>query len=233
VPTRVLLLFDIDGTLLLKASREHAEALLAALRAVHGIAIPSERGDAAGMTDGAIARNILLLAGVSAERIDARAPAVRAATCREFARRCPADLTDHLAPGIPDVLDALARRDDLALSLVTGNYEPVARLKLQRAGLSGYFPLGQGAFGSDDEDRAALPEIARRRAGGSRGPWSPEHAVVIGDTPLDIACARADGLRVIAIATGPFPASGLADADVVLGDAHALPEALATLAEGN
>ncbi|MGE3858278.1 MAG: HAD family hydrolase [Dehalococcoidia bacterium] len=225
----MLLLFDIDGTLLLKASREHAEALFAALRTVHGIAIPERRLEAAGMTDGAIARAILLLAGVSAERIDARSAAVRTATVREFARRCPTDLSAHLAPGIPAVLEQLAARADVRLSLVTGNFEPVARLKLQRAGIGRFFPAGQGGFGSDDEDRAALPEIARRRAGRAGAPWPPERTVVIGDTLRDIACARADGVPVIAVATGPFRAEELGEADIVLRDAHGLLEAVASL----
>jgi phosphoglycolate phosphatase-like HAD superfamily hydrolase len=225
-----LLLFDIDGTLLLKASREHAEALHAALRRVHRIEeIPAGRVDAAGRTDGEIARTILTLAGVPAERIDACAQAVRLATCDEYAKRCPADLTDRLAPGIQDVLERLAAGNDVKLAVVTGNFQPVARLKLQRAGIEHYFPLGQGAFGSDHEDRAALPAIARRRAGHGRIAFPREHTVVIGDTPRDVACARADGVHVIGIATGPFRADELVGADAVVGHARAIPKALAQL----
>ncbi|QEC47104.1 HAD family hydrolase [Baekduia soli] len=226
----MLLLFDIDGTLLLKASREHAEAVHAALRRVHRIEIPTARVEAAGRTDGAIAKSILTLAGVSAERIDARADDVRAATCEEFARRCPADLRDHLNPGIVEVLEGLHADAGKHLSLLTGNMEPVARLKLQRAGIAHFFGPGQGAFGSDDDDRAALPAIARARAGADGRPWPREDAVVIGDTPRDIACARADGVRVVAIATGPFAAQDLGGADAVVHRAHDLPGALEGLA---
>ncbi len=80
----------------------------------------------------------------------------------------------------------------MRLALVTGNFEPVARLKLARAGIGRYFPSGQGGFGSDSEDRAALPAIARRRAGPTGIPYPRERTIVIGDTPRDIACARAD-----------------------------------------
>jgi phosphoglycolate phosphatase len=223
----MLLLFDIDGTLVLRASREHAEALFAALRRVHGLhEIPRGAIDAAGRTDGEIARAILLLAGVSAERIDARATAVREMVVEEFARRCPADLSSFVSPGIADVVAELHGREDRRLSLLTGNFQPVARLKLARAGLGGYFPAGQGAFGSDDEDRAALPEIARARAGVAGRPYPRERTIIIGDTPRDIACARADGVRVIAIATGTSPADDLRRADVVVSHPRELPDAI-------
>jgi phosphoglycolate phosphatase len=107
------------------------------------------------------------------------------------------------------------------LALVTGNYEAIARLKLRRAGIGRYFASRQGGFGSDHEQRAELPRIARRRAGGDT-PWPRERTVVIGDTPRDIACARADGVRAVALATGPFRADELRDADAVARNAHEL-----------
>ena len=107
----LLLLFDIDGTLLLKASGEHAASMHAALREVHGLHDPSAAGVApAGRTDGDIARQILLRSGVSAERIDARAADVQDVCCREFGLRCPPDLRDRIAPGMPELLDDLAAR---------------------------------------------------------------------------------------------------------------------------
>ena len=119
----------------------------------------------------------------------------------------------------------LARLTDAGhdLALVTGNLEPIARLKLERAGIGRYFERGQGGFGSDAEDRGELPAVARARAGG----WPRERTVVIGDTPRDIACARADGVRVIAVATGPFSAEALADADAVVDGARAVLPVLA------
>ncbi|HEY4098005.1 MAG TPA: haloacid dehalogenase-like hydrolase [Baekduia sp.] len=228
----MLLLFDIDGTLLLKASREHAEALHAALRQVHGIEIPAGKIDAAGRTDLAIARTLLTRAGVSAERIDDRAGDVRAATVREFARRCPEDLSAHVAPKVPGVLGELAAWPGVGLALLTGNFEAVGRLKVARAGIGGYFAKGQGAFGSDDEDRAALPELARMRAGSREEPYPRGETVVIGDTPRDIACARADGVAVVAVATGPYAAEELRGADAVCAHMGELPAALDGLALG-
>ena len=75
-------------------------------------------------------------------------------------------------------------------------------------------------FGSDAEDRAELPAPARSRA--RAGGWARERTVVIGDTPRDIACARADRVRVAAVATGPYAIEALADADAVVDDARAL-----------
>jgi phosphoglycolate phosphatase-like HAD superfamily hydrolase len=219
----VLLLFDIDGTLMIKASREHAESLCFALQRIHGLSeLPSERVEAAGRTDSAIARSILMLAGVSAEQIDARARDVQVLTCEEYARRCPKDLSDRVAPGVPDVLEELSARDDVELALVTGNYVDVAHRKLDAAGIGHFFPRGRGGFGSDSEDRSDLPSIARARA----GDHPSSNTVVIGDTPRDIACARADNCHVIAISTGPFRAPDLHGADQIISTAREIPHAL-------
>lgn len=219
----VLLLFDIDGTLLLKASVAHAQAVLVALREVYGVGDPPRPVEAAGKTDLQIAREICLQADVSAARFDAGLNDFRIATAEAYAHLCPDDLSAHVSPGMPGVLDELAARDGVRLSLVTGNLEPVARLKLARAGLGHHFAHGQGGFGSDHEDRTELPAIARARAGG----WPRERTVVIGDTPRDIACARADGVGVVAIATGPYPANALGAADHVVGSARELLDVLA------
>jgi phosphoglycolate phosphatase-like HAD superfamily hydrolase len=213
-----LLLWDIDGTLLLKASLEHAQAIHAAIERVYGVDIPEGRVEAAGRTDFAIARSILTLAGVSAERIDERLGDLRAAAVEEYAHRVPGDLRAHVAPHVPEVLDELARRPGVRHSLVTGNLEPIARMKLRAAGIGHHFATGQGGFGSDSEDRAELPAIARARAGNH----AQEDTVVIGDTPRDIACARADGVRVIAVTTGPYGPGDLSHADAVCRDAREL-----------
>jgi phosphoglycolate phosphatase-like HAD superfamily hydrolase len=176
----------------------------------------------AGRTDPEIARAILLDAGISADRIDDRADAVREECCRAYVRLCPDDLSATVLPGIPDLLDRLSASGDVKLGLLTGNYETVARLKLARAGIGRHFPAGQGAFGSDAEDRAALPAIARRRAGTRGSPHRRDATVVIGDTPRDIACAHADDVRCLAIATGPFAAEELSGADAVAADTAAL-----------
>ena len=224
----LLLLFDIDGTLVWRASAEHAEALHIALHDVHRVDVRRMRAriSVAGRTDGEIARVLLLDAGVPADVIDERAEEVREACCQAYVRLCPPDLSDKLIPGITDLLGWLSGHDGVRLSLVTGNFEGIARLKLKRAGIGRHFPAGQGAFGSDSEDRAALPHIARKRAGHAGIEHPRARTVVIGDTPRDIACARADGVRVFALATGASQASELTSADAVADDAPALHELL-------
>ena len=171
----------------------------------------------------AIARSLLQAAGVADDRIDARAVDVAERAVELFGELCPPDLSGKVAPGIPSLLEALAgRADDFRLSLVTGNLEPIARLKLERAGIGGFFERGQGGFGSDHVSRARLPAIARGRA--ADPPWPRDRTAVIGDTPRDIACARSDRVRVAAVGTGPFTVADLADADAVADDArHLLP----------
>ncbi len=227
-----LLLFDVDGTLLHRATTAHAEALRAAIKQVHGFdATARARASVspAGRTDGEIVRALLLSSGISARQIDERAADVRLACCELYAQLCPPDLSDTVLPGVSELLAELNDDDRALLSLVTGNYEPVARLKLGRAGIGRYFPRGQGGFGSDAEDRAMLPGIARRRAGHDGVPFARERTIVIGDTPRDIACARADGVRCVAVATGPFGVDELTDADAVAVDARELGQRLREL----
>ncbi len=189
------------------------------MRDVHGVDVDGLRVDAAGRTDRAIARSLLEATGVGATAVDGRAEDVLAATVAAYEELCPPDLSAHVAPGIEAVLEELAGRPaEFRFSLVTGNFEPVARRKLAAAGIGRHFPPGQGAFGSDAEAREDLPPVARARA----GDWPRERTVVIGDTPRDIAGARADGLRVVAVATGPVGVEALADADAVVDSAEAV-----------
>ena len=235
-PAGLLLLFDVDGTLVARATEAHSAALHQALHEIHGVdARRLEHSiDPAGRTDGEIARLLLLVAGVSAAAIDERAADVRAACTRIYVELCAPSLADKVLPGIVALLDWLSGLDQVRLSLVTGNYEPIARLKLKRAGIGHFFASGQGGFGSDSEARASLPPLARRRAGHEGVSWPRAQTVVIGDTPRDIACAQADDLRCFAVATGPYGPDVLSDADGVAADASALrpllAEALAALA---
>ena len=151
---RVLLLFDIDGTLLLGASEAHREAIYEGLREVFGVVDPGAiRVEAAGRTDSEIARAILRQTGQDAG-FDAAAEGFRAACDAAYRQLCPASLAGHVAPGVVELLGEMG---EAQVSLVTGNYEPIARRKLARAGLGHHFSAGQGGFGSDAEDRARLP----------------------------------------------------------------------------
>jgi len=124
-----------------------------------------------------------------------------------------------IMPGIPALLDALSERRDAYLALLTGNYEAGARLKLEHFDLWRYFQCG--AFGDGAADRNGLLPKALARVVECGGPlFAPAEAVVIGDTPLDVACAKAGGARSIAVATGNHNVDELRDAgaDVVFED---------------
>ena len=124
-----------------------------------------------------------------------------------------------IMPGIPALLDALSNRDDAYLALLTGNYEAGARLKLDHFDLWRYFRCG--AFGDGAANRNGLVPKALERVAACGGPsFAPSDAVVIGDTPLDVACAKAGGARSIAVATGSHSVEELraAGADVVFED---------------
>jgi phosphoglycolate phosphatase len=226
----MLLLFDIDGTLLRGAAEAHARSLYVALHEVYGLgdahgdpaAVP--KVTAAGRTDIEIAREIALLCGCSARTFDDGRDALMEACVREYARLVPADLSDRVVAGMAELLAELADTAGVLLALVTGNLEGIARLKLARAGVGRFFASGQGGFGSDSEDRTELPGIARRRGGGEGEPYPRERTLVIGDTPLDIACARADAVGVIAVTTGPYEAAELDGADAVAGSVGELRE---------
>ena len=124
-----------------------------------------------------------------------------------------------IMPGIPSLLEALADCDDAYLALLTGNYEAGARLKLEHFDLWRYFPCG--AFGDGAADRNGLVPKALARVAACGGPlFAPSDAIVIGDTPLDVACAKAGGARSIAVATGTHTVDELREsgADVVFQD---------------
>ncbi|CAB4944007.1 unannotated protein [freshwater metagenome] len=188
------------------------------------------RVEAAGRTDPEITRALLLADGATDAEVDGGLAAFSDVVVQRYAQIIPDSLAHELLPGAAAVLEELARDETMRLALVTGNLEGIARLKLGAAGVGQHFEHGQGAFGSDSEDRLHLPPIARLRAGRAWGggePWPRERTVVIGDTPRDIACARADGVHVVCVTTGSYGADELAEADVVIGSFDELGAALA------
>lgn len=238
-----LVLFDIDGTLMRGAPPVHRQALCDAAQAVFGVTLtPAEFGQTAGMTDSAIARRELRVAGVGDVEISAGLAAFCVAAADAYERLAPADLRAYHTPHALSTLDSLSERG-VALGLVTGNIERIAWRKLSAAGLAERFmqarPLASatwtvapwiGGFGDQGEDRATLPPLALARAAqliGARPPASDTW--VVGDTPADISCGAAHGLRSIAVATGPV--HSLEDLracgpDAVLRDLSGLTDAI-------
>ena len=136
----------------------------------------------------------------------------------------------NVMPGVRELLDVLSGGDDFYLALLTGNYEAAAHVKLRYFDLWRYFTCG--AFGDDAPDRNALVPKAIRRIAACGGPSvAASDAIVIGDTPYDIACAQAAGARSIGVATGSHTVEQLraAGADVVLQDLSDTSEVLRVL----
>jgi phosphoglycolate phosphatase-like HAD superfamily hydrolase len=224
---RRLILFDIDGTLVRGGPAK--DAFLGAMAEAYGTVGAPERVSFGGKTDPQIAREILLGAGLSHERIDEGFPRLWTG----YLERLERGLETHpmtVLPGVRDLLDGLAAMEDVALGLVTGNIEGGAELKLGSAGLWGRFEIG--SYGSDHEERDELPTIALERARRRWGrAFEAEHALIVGDTPRDIACGRACAIRTIAVATGTYGADALeaAGADHVLDDFSATERVVALL----
>jgi phosphoglycolate phosphatase-like HAD superfamily hydrolase len=124
-------------------------------------------------------------------------------------------------PGAAEALRALSERDDVLQSVLTGNTRPSAEIKLRAFDLARYLDFDIGAYGTDDDTRSNLVNVARQRAEKSHGASFGDGAtVLIGDTPNDVAAAHASNARIIAVATGKDTAADLvtAGADTVLPD---------------
>jgi phosphoglycolate phosphatase-like HAD superfamily hydrolase len=199
-----LFLFDIDGTLV-TARGAGRTAFNRALLEVYGTVGPAEAGyDFRGRTDLRILHDLMGAAGFSADEIAARAEACFAVYARELAVVIGDGPRVQILPGIPELVRTLAARDDAVVGLLTGNIEDGARIKLASTGLWPLFRVG--AYGSDDADRRRLPAISCARAQAVVGRAFPfERVTIIGDTPLDVDCARACGARAVAVATGFYP----------------------------
>ena len=214
----ILVLFDVDKTLFLNSDPLMGQATTDAIKTVWGLEVPRDaiRGvDHPGQTATRITRDILRIEGLSEEEIDAGlARWCEQASSRYLALLADADTSDWRAP--EGTAEALAQIEHRAL--LTGNPEPVARARMEKLGLAGFFPPGQGAFGCDAEDRAELIDIARARA----GDWPPEQTVAIGDTEADVTGARSAGIHVIGFGDDP----ALAEADAVIQRMAELPAAL-------
>jgi phosphoglycolate phosphatase len=221
----MLVLFDIDGTLLLTSDPVYGEALADTVEEVYGLHVsPSSlrRVDHPGETAMSGLRLLLRVVGLGDDQIDGGLER----WCELFAQRylelLATRTTAHweVAPDAAKILEEL--RLSMQTALLTGNPEPIARARMERLGLARFFRDGQGAFGCEAEQRADLIGIARRRAGN----WPADRTVLVGDTPKDVAGARAASIAVVGVTTGSFGRDELAGADAVLDGLAELPGAL-------
>jgi phosphoglycolate phosphatase-like HAD superfamily hydrolase len=230
---RRLVLWDVDGTLV-QAGEVGRDIFTEAFQTVLGR--DPDRATAralvmAGRTDPEIALEFLAAHDIAegANHLPAftealaTALAAKAAVIRERGRALP---------GARETLAALERADGVVQSLLTGNVQPNALLKLASFELDGYLDFDVGGFGSDHHHRPSLVDVARAKAERKYGTaFAGPATVLVGDTPLDVAAGRAGGARVVAVATGPYRVEELeaTDADAVLPDLRDTRAALAAI----
>jgi len=224
-----LFLFDVDGTLVTARGAGRA-AFARALQATYGTAGGIDVYDFRGKTDPRIVWDLLRGAGLDDAAITRGLEAFYDAYLEELRCALGDGARVQVMPGIAEVVRALAARDDALVGLLTGNIEAGARMKLAPTGLWPLFRVG--AYGSDDMDRRRLPAIACERARAIAGREFPfERVTIIGDTPLDVDCARACGAIAVAVATGQHPHDELAACapDHIFTDFTDVARAVATL----
>lgn len=196
----MLVLFDVDGTLLL-TDRAGTKAMQEAGKQVVGEHWDLSRVEFAGRLDPLIWADGARHAGIEPDEDLHRR--FREAYAASLARRLADGHPAHTLPGVDALVARLAERQDVTLGLLTGNYPETGRLKLEAAGLDpGLFPVT--AWGTDGPDRRALPPAAmahyRDLTGTAIAPWA---TVIVGDTVHDVDCAHANECLAVAVATGP------------------------------
>lgn len=221
------MLWDVDGTLL-DASGVGGDVFEVAIERVLGVR-PPERVAMSGMTDPQIVREYLSMLDIAEG--DRHVPDILGHLQSELAaaeseiRRRGRSLT-----GVPEALARLAAHGGVLQTLLTGNLAPNALVKVGAFGLERWLDLEVGAYGSDDADRNRLVPVALARAAALRGArFGSDDVWVVGDSPNDLACARAGGVRCLLVATGRTAfeeldalgpdamAHDLADTDTVVG----------------
>jgi phosphoglycolate phosphatase-like HAD superfamily hydrolase len=225
----ILVLFDIDGTLI-DSRGAGVRGMSRAFLDVHGWPGALDDVPIAGRTDRAILGDVFRRQGV--EDWEALLGTLRDA----YLGVLPHELSSSggaamVLPGVTRTLDVLGADDRFTVGLLTGNFVEGARLKLQAAGVWERFVLG--AYGDDFVNRRDLVPVAVERAKALGAP--PEGVIVIGDTPLDVDCAQAHGAVAVAVATGHYNVDALraTGAELVVGtlaEIEAVAETFARLA---
>ncbi len=203
----MLILFDIDGTILL-TQRAGTAAMQAAAQELFGHHFTFDGIEMGGWLDPIIWHAVATANGI--EDPASHHDRFRAAYKQHFEDRLANNPTVQVLPGVVDLLSALIVEEDVTLGLVTGNYPETGLLKLQAAGIdSSIFKVA--AWGTDGSHRRELPPVAIKQHESNIGQSiSPNDVIIIGDTLHDIDCAKANGCRSIAVSTGFCPADKLA-----------------------
>ena len=225
-----IVLFDVDNTLLYSGGAGSL-AMRRAFHELYGIEDGFRRVEYSGRTDWAILRAAMREHNIARDGDDGfRQEMTRfQETYYRLLEGTLHEVTSgRTMPGVAELLAALSERDGVRQGLATGNFRIAAFMKLRHFELDGH--LAEGGFGEDAEERGEMVGVAiERLADGSK----PDAASiwVVGDTPLDVAAARSNGVRALSVATGSSSVEELRDAgaDVAVADLSGTESVLATL----
>jgi phosphoglycolate phosphatase len=225
-------LFDIDGTLL-STNGMAGKLMLKALEEEVGRSVEYELKVFVGSTDRMILKKFIEMNEIQIDDIETMIDRVLKRYLGYLDEKMILPNHVKVLPGVKELLNRLAKDPRLSLGLVTGNIRDGAYLKLRLANLSDFFPIG--AFGDDAADRNQLPGIAIERAEvfyNSR--FSKDNVWIIGDSPKDILCARANKLRSLAVASGWHSIDELLphQPDIVLGNLAETESVIKMLSQG-
>lgn len=208
-----LVLFDVDRTLIGR-SQCHHDAFSYAFKKVYNVDTDIKIINYGGMTDPAIAIEVLQKVGLSDDVILSKLHKCMDVIVDYFKKNIKKD-TIPILPGVKDLLELLSE-NEILLGLITGNLEPIAWGKLKTIHLDHYFKLG--GFGSDNINRTELVKIAVKKAENDFD--FNGKTFVVGDTPRDIKAGKEANAKTIAVATGTYSTEELGNygADFVFGD---------------
>ncbi len=201
-----LVLFDIDGTLLLSGGAG-GRALSGAIAQTYTLPTGTDGVRVDGKTDPQIVREILSHHGQEDRFTDEEVSSLFSIYLALLRQELMAGNDFLVLPGALELVRTLDRQENFLLGLATGNIEEGARLKLERAGLESFFAFG--GFGSDAENRTDVIRIAMERGRQINALVIPEKVFVVGDTPRDIVHAKEAGVCTLAVASGNYSLDAL------------------------
>ena len=211
----MLILFDIDGTILLTHGAG-VHAMQDAGRELFGPEFVFDGIETSGRLDPLIWRDLAERNGI--DDPGSHHNAFRQAYRKYLSRRLTDNPQTQLLPGVRPLVDSLSEQEHITVGLLTGNYPETGQIKLSAAGLpQNLFEVA--AWGCDGPTRRDLPPVAMQRYAEVRGTRvAAESVLIIGDTPHDVDCAKFHGCRVIGVGTGRFTTAQLLES----GADHAL-----------
>ncbi len=207
-------LFDNDWTLIRGRNKAHLDSFDYAVKKIFGLDVSIREVAVEGRIDSQILLIMLESQGIHPDEAKVKIPKLFQEMVKYF--RSHEDDGDYTPmPGAPELLKELKKRNTL-IGVLTGNVEEIGWYKLEKAGLKQYIDFG--AFGSEAYRRSDLVPIALEKAQKLQQNLTLQDLVLVGDSPLDVQCAKDAGVKIIAVAAADFSTEQLskAEADLVV-----------------